>query len=137
MCGPRAHTENQTVAGLVTPELSVSAVGPSRDLTDYARRRPQEATLDAGSIPATSTRAARAHRRRGAPSLRSVGRRWVPRARVVAMSERRGGRSLRERVRALPWLTRGAPWWLLLALGVGLAAAGLWLITRPLSALGV
>lgn len=43
----------------------------------------------------------------------------------------------RERIRALPWLTRGAPWWLLGGLGVLLVAAGLFLLTRPLSALGV
>lgn len=43
----------------------------------------------------------------------------------------------RRRGRALPWLTRGAPWWLAVLLGLALLAAGLLLIIRPLSALGV
>lgn len=42
-----------------------------------------------------------------------------------------------DRIRAVPWLVRGAPWWVAVLLGLLLAAAGLFLITRPLSALNV
>ena len=41
------------------------------------------------------------------------------------------------RVRALPGLVAGAPWWLSVVLGVLLAGAGLFLVARPLAALGV
>lgn len=41
----------------------------------------------------------------------------------------------RRRVRAVPWLVDGAPWWVAAILALGLIAAGLLLIVRPLSAL--
>lgn len=45
--------------------------------------------------------------------------------------------TLGRRVRALPGLVARAPWWLVLLLGVVLGAAGGWLVSRPLTALGV
>lgn len=43
----------------------------------------------------------------------------------------------RDRIRALPWLTARAPWWVSALLGVVLVLAGLLLVIRPLAALHV
>ena len=46
-------------------------------------------------------------------------------------------RRLGRRVRMLPVLVANAPWWILIVVGLGISTLGMFLLARPLSALGV